>query len=457
MVKFRIKTRVINLFDKIRGTFWFIPAIMILIAVGIAVLAFEADARVSGTIVQELFFLLRIDQANVHSTLTLLSTTEIGVIGVVFSITLVPLTIAISSYGSIVLRAFMRDIGTQIVLGTFSAAIIYNIVILRFTSYIPARVYGPQVSVTIAFAFFLLCLAMLLYFFHHVANSLQASNIIAYLGTELEKSIVNEFPPAKPGSVEVTVDEQAEVQRRIVMGEGIPIRATRTGYIRAINFEELMHTARENNQVFLLQRSAGKFVARGDTLLLAWPDHPGTHGEKALNKAFFLGTYRTMIQDTDFGLSLLLNIASRALSPAVNDPTSPVMCLDRMGVALGAVAERTMPSPYQYDEAHQLRIIADPVTFDHLAGTAFNQIRQYGRENADLLLHMLGTITVIASRVRVDNQRQVLLMHARLIEQDSHIGLPSEYDRQRVRDAYEETVRAIGIPNTKEEHVTKAG
>lgn len=111
--KFRVKTRFVNLFDKIRGTFWFIPAIMILIAIGIAILAFETDTHVSGTILQELFFLLRIDLANVHSTLTLLSTTEIGVIGGVFSITLVPLTIAISSYGSIVLRAFMRDIGTQ--------------------------------------------------------------------------------------------------------------------------------------------------------------------------------------------------------------------------------------------------------------------------------------------------------------------------------------------------------
>jgi uncharacterized membrane protein len=109
------------------------------------------------------------------------------------------------------------------------------------------------------------------------------------------------------------------------------------------------------------------------------------------------------------------------------------------------LAERQRPSPYHYDEDKQLRIISEPVSFERLVGVAFDMIREYGRGNAEIMIKMLETIKSVAAHAQSDNQRKVLLKHATLIEHDSHVGLPSEYDQQRVHDSYDETVRAIGL------------
>jgi uncharacterized membrane protein len=158
-----------------------------------------------------------------------------------------------------------------------------------------------------------------------------------------------------------------------------------------------------------------------------------------------LGKNRTLFQDTEFGIYLIVTIAVRALSPAINDPNTPVLCLNRLGAALGMLAERQRPSPYYCDRDKRLRVISDPVSFERLVGVAFDLIREYGRSNAEIMIKMLETIKSVTAHTHSDVQRRVLQKHAALIEHDSHIGLPSEYDQQRVHDSYDETAQAISL------------
>jgi uncharacterized membrane protein len=141
-------------------------------------------------------------------------------------------------------------------------------------------------------------------------------------------------------------------------------------------------------------------------------------------------------------MTSLVIIASRALSPAINDPVTPTMCLNRLGVALCMLAERIVPSSYYYDNYGKLRIIADPISFEHMTGVSFNLIRQYGRNNADVLISMLNTITAVAAHARAKAEREVLVKHAQLILEDGNAALPSAYDKQRVRQAYNEALKA---------------
>jgi uncharacterized membrane protein len=370
----------------------------------------------------------------------------LGLIGVVFSMTLVAITMASSQFGSFLLRAFLRDTGTQTVLGTYSATIVYCLCLLLLLPFNAASDMVPQISITFAMLLLLLDLAMLIYYFHHVAISVQASKVVAVVARELGNIIESELEVAR--AVQVEDSDAIESRQKSIRLEGKAVRAMRSGYIRAFDYDGLTRLASRHGLVFLITRLTGDFVARGEPLLLAWPADEtiidGITGQ--VDSMCMTGETGTMLQDPMFGIGQLVVIASRALSPGINDPLMAMMCLDRLGEALGKIVARGERTVYRYDAGKELRVIAESYSFDLLAGSAFNMIRQYGRGSAEVLLRMLAAIRYVAPFCRTDAQSQVLQQHARLIEADSRAGLPAEYDRERVRRSFEETVRAIGLP-----------
>ena len=152
----------------------------------------------------------------------------------------------------------------------------------------------------------------------------------------------------------------------------------------------------------------------------------------------------------EFGINSLVEVALRALSPAINDPLTAMACLDRLAAALSFASQRACPSPFIYDGDGTLRVIGDPLTYPRMIDAAFNQIRQYGRGNAEVLIRMLGAIATVASRAQGADERAALFRHAQLIEQDSRSGLPSPADQGRVRAAFEQTARALGLQERDE-------
>jgi uncharacterized membrane protein len=378
-----------------------------------------------------------------RSALTTIGETTIGVIGVVFSITLVPLTIASSQYGSVIMRCFMRDRATQLVLGAYGATTFYSLILMTILS--PGTVLSnARLPVGVGFCMLLLDLVILFYFIHHVADSLQAASVIEVISKELE-DVIKEYPLARAIDTFDSRQTEVNVLRDTVLREGKAIMSDGEGYVRAIDYSKLMRIAVNSKSVLYLRKQSGDFVSRGDQLLLAYPGPLDEGVVSNVNRAYFLGGNRTLYQDAEYGIYIIVTIALRALSQAINDPVTPSMCLNRMGAALGMLAERINPSPYFCDKENQLRIIGDPVSFERLVGVAFNMIREYGRGNAEVLMKMLETIRIVSAHARTEAQRRALLKHATLIEHDSHIGLASEYDQQRVKDSYDEALKAIGL------------
>jgi uncharacterized membrane protein len=242
-----------------------------------------------------------------------------------------------------------------------------------------------------------------------------------------------------------------ESMRQRIRLEGKAVALAGAGYITAFDYDGLALTACRHGLVFLVTRMPGDFVSAGEPVLLAWPPGRIDNGMLGLqiNRMCMMGENRTMLQDPLFGIGQLAVIASRALSPAINDPVTAMMCIDRLGEALGKIAAHRERMVYRYDAAKELRLLADSYNFDLLAGSSFNLIRQYGRGTAEVLMRMLESIQSIARFCRTDAQRQVLLQHARLIEADSRAGLTAEYDRERVRQSFERTVQAIGLPDDR--------
>jgi uncharacterized membrane protein len=409
-----------------------------------AILLLNVDQQIPNALLEDKWYIFHIDSSSVHSILINIAGTALGVIGVVFSITLVPLTIAASQYGPILIRSFLRDTTTQVVLGTYSSTIGFCVVVsMRFQSGTDNSSI-PLISITFAVAMLLVSLGMLLFFFHHVAEGLQASKIIENVGNEIEKEIRSERSFSKSHENLNELREDEEKLRSNAMQHGKAVLAMKSGYVRAIEYNELLKVAKKNDLVFYIKRLAGDFIVPGDSLLLAWPaTNESSELSTLVNKSYILGNNRTIQQDIEFGMTSLVIIASRALSPAINDPITPAMCLNRLSVALSMIAESQQKSSYRYDNARKLRVIADPVSFEYMVGVSLNLIRQYGRCNADVMICILKTINSVAAHVHTDSEKDVLLQHARLALDDSDVSLPSSYDKQRVHQAYDEALRSI--------------
>jgi uncharacterized membrane protein len=302
----------------------------------------------------------------------------------------------------------------------------------------------PRLASTFGIVMLMASLVLLLYFFHHVAFMLRTSNVVAVISKELGYVIEDDFPVSKPPDRALQRPAANEMRLK-VLREGEPVPARGTGYISAWDLDWLAGYAGKHDLVLLLLRITGDFVAAGDPLIMAWPAGKldTSKATTELNSACMVSDMRTMVQDVRLGINQLVIIASRALSPAVNDPRTPLQCIDRLGAALCQVGEREMPYRYYDGKDGSLRVIMDHPGFEQLVEASFSHIRQYGRGTAEVLLRMLEALQKISLRVHRDADREVLLKHAALIEGDSRTGLPAEYDRQRVLIAYEEAVRVI--------------
>jgi uncharacterized membrane protein len=433
-----MKSRLLKYWDRLRSSFWFLPALM---AVGAGALAFAMvalDQAVTDEWLQAQPWAYTGGAAGASAVLGTVAGSMITIAGVVFSMTLVALSLASSQFGPRLLRNFMRDTTNQVTLGTFVGTFLYCLLVLRTIRHAEEVAFVPHLSVTLGVVFALASLGVLIYFIHHVSVSIQADEIVARVGTELIEGIEHLFPELPEGGPsEGGLPEAFDREARAVGAAG-------DGYIQLIDMDGLLLTAEAEDALLVLTRRPGHYVVRGSPLVMAWPGARVSEELGArVNGAFILGNQRTPGQDLEFLINQLVEIAARALSPGVNDPFTASTCVDRLGSALCRLAGRDMPSPYRRDEQQRLRLVAPSVTFPSIVDAAFTQIRQDARASAAVTLRLLDTIAVIAGAVRRPEDRSSLQHHADLIARGARAGLPEEEDRRTVDARYQAACRAL--------------
>ena len=154
--------------------------------------------------------------------------------------------------------------------------------------------------------------------------------------------------------------------------------------------------------------------------------------DKLIRRAFQIGNGRTPTQDVEYAVNQLVEMAVRAMSPAINDPFTAMTCLDYLGNGLALFARQGGESLDIYDRDGQLRLVFEPVTFDELLNAAFDMLRHASCDNASVLLHMLETIDVIGQETKAPEARQQLLRHVCLIQAESRVGNLIEQDRRLI-------------------------
>lgn len=368
-----------KLWDSLHSSYWFVPTLMALAGIALAFAMLMLD-RTGKTGMQKWWWIYTGGPDGARTLLSAVASSMVSVAATAFSITIVALQLAASNFGPRLLRNFMQDTGNQVVLGTFIATFIYSLLVLRTIHGENYSFFVPQLSVTVGIVLAIASIGVLIYFINHASTIIQASHVIFEVSADLDRAIDRLFPEKIGRSV-------SESKRQVGVpanfdSEACPIRASGSGYIQAVDDEKLMKIACQHNLLLRLQYRPGKFVIQGSNLVMVLP------GERVnrklidrINDAFILGKERTEQQDVEFPIAQLVEIALRAISPAVNDPFTAIRCIDRLSAGLSRLAQRDFPSPYRYDQDNNLRAIAQGVTFAGLTDAAFNQIRQYGRSH----------------------------------------------------------------------------
>jgi len=431
-----MRARLQKYWDRISSSFWFLPSLLVVGAVAVAWGAVAIDEVVTERWLRTWGWGYTGSPQGATALLGAIAGSMITVAGLVFSLTLVALTLASSQFGPRLLRNFMRDATNQFVLGTFVATFLYCLLVLRTIRGTDGETFVPHLSISLAVLLAVGNVAVLIYFIHHVAMSIQADELVARLGAELVQRIDRLFPepidPERPRSADqpgaLGLPEDFERDAR-------PIRSAEDGYLQYVDPDELVATAQEGDLVLRVLWTPRHYVVADEPLVLAWPAERLTDAlADRARSAFVLGNQRTPAQDVEFVIDQLVEVAVRALSPGVNDPFTAIRCIDRLGSALSRLVRREMPSRVRRDAAGRVRVVGPPVTFPMLADTAFHQLRQNARTSAAVTIRLLEMIDVVAGFATRPEDRLALRRHAEMIAAGARDGLPEVVDRQAVEE-----------------------
>ena len=417
--------------ETLRTNLWFIPAIESAAAVLLFAATLNIDRAASHGEISLPSWVISGSPDAARQILSSLAGSLITVVGVVFSVMIVTLTLASTQFGPRMLRTFIRDRGAQLTLGTFVATFFYALLVLISIG----STFVPHLSVTVALALTALDLGVLIYFIHHTAVSIQLPQVIASIAADLAEAIReqgsgNTEPHAKNGPSATELVARAEA-------EGGVLLAPASGYVQFIKHQNLVKLAAETDAVISLEQRPGHFVVRGHRFATVWPPEAAPLVRQALGRAHIIGPQRTLTQDVSFGFDQLVEIGLRALSAAVNDTFTALTCIDWLGENLCKVVAGWHPARVHRDAQGYIRVITAEPSYDRLVQRSFEKIRQSSLGMPAVMIRELEALAQIMAETTSNGQRRVLLEQAAMIDRASERSVPEAADRADIRRRYE--------------------
>lgn len=388
--------------SRLRGSFWFTPALIVLGSMLLAMALVELGAGVDADLAGWSPRLFGAGADGSRAMLSAIATSMVTVAGVVFSITIVTLSLTATQYSPRVLRNFMRDAPTQVVLGIFVGIFAYCLVVLRTIRGGDEGAFIPSLAVLGGMAYAFVGIGVLIYFIHHVALGIQASAILDRIATDTAHAIDHLFPQ-QLGEPPAAPHPPARLP-----AAWVPVCAQRSGYVKFVDPEALMRIAVEEHRVLRLRISVGDHVPEGAVVAEVAGDAALPPGlAQRVRDCVALGRQRTVEQDAGFGLQQLVDVALRALSPGINDPTTACMCLNELGGLLARLARRAMPEPLRFHDG-ELRVIAPVPEFGAFVGVALVPVVRHSRGDLEVLAAVLRALETVCAAGGAGALRQVL-------------------------------------------------
>ena len=359
--------RLRSLQESVRSGFWALPAAFVVVALLLALGLVRLDRNLQDGFGGGLTFGAGPDGA--REVLSAITTSMITFTGLVFSITIVVLQLTSSQFSPRVLRTFLRDRLTQASLGIFVATFVYAVIVLRTVDGQDEDSFVPAVATTVGVVMLLVSVGVFVAYIHHIATAIQVSSIVGAIGKETRATLERRYPHDAPD----------EPPAPPVPAATAVLPAPRSGVVTGVDEGRLVRVAREGGVVLRLRVPLGAYLPEGAPLLEVLGDAGDVDSARALG-AVVQARNRTLQQDVAFGLRQLVDIAERALSPGINDPTTAVQALDELHDLLRRLVVRPLPIGVHRDDDGRVRLLTPPERMSDYLDLALLEIEQYGHD-----------------------------------------------------------------------------
>ena len=330
------------------------------------------------------------------------------VLALIFSVALLVLSMVETLFGPRLLYRFLQDWVTQAMIGMFMGTFVYICLVFLVTHQDPRSTFIPQISLIASWALVVFSFGFLVYYSHRIASSIQNPDMIAAIVDDLYVAAGGAHS-AGFGKGTGEVRDEAEILRQA--NTGAVVSCPKSGYLQHIEHGSLVAAAKGADALIVLRFRPGQFVLRGEPLAAIIPAENVSSVAVAIDRGILIGRHRTLTQDSEFGIAQVVEIAIRALSPAVNDTFTGVACVDWLADARLTLAERPPLGGNWYDKSGRLRVWMPTVRLERLCKLAFDQIRQASATTPAVLIRQLDAIPRLAPRLP-DACRQVLYEQA---------------------------------------------
>lgn len=436
-----MKSMLLNFASQVRGSYWYIPLLMSLTAVLLGILTLRLDHLFVLEWLKkgEWFYISNLEGS--RTILSTIATSMITVAGVTFSMTIVAVAFAASQVGPRLTSNFMRDRGNQITLGIFIATFLFCIFILlaltnidkNGVSELDGLVMIPQISLLVAILLTISSIIVLIYFIHHIPESINMSNVIASVAEELNRQVSCQFPIniGKDSAKKIIDVSKVYPQHKTVV-------AKTKGYIRILDAESLMEIATKNDLIIKLEVRTGAFIIEQTPLLTIYSSKKIDNDlSKQCVDVFVMGQQRNQEQDILFLLDEILEIIARALSPGVNDPFTAVTCLDWLKSSLQKLSKTNQPEAHRYDKKDKLRLITKPIMFAEFCEHTFSRIQSYICQDTIATFHMMKMIISLHNNIDNHEHKLILRSYATSLKNAAAENLVVEEDKKKLFNMYD--------------------
>ncbi len=396
-----MNTHFSNWYERLRSSLWIVPAALTLASVVFSQFVLQVDDWITREQIH-IPYLYPGGVEGSRQVLGALTGSMVSLTTISFSVMMVVLTLASNQFGPRVLRNFLADRFNQVALGVFVATFLYRLLVLgRVPEPGQDGHATPRLAVTVALALTTASLGFLIGFIHHVARSIQASHVVLQAHLE-ERRVIDALYPEdlgreREGASPRELPDDFERNAQTVVSRV-------AGYVQAVHGDDIVAFACTHDVLVRLCAKPGGFVTVGEPI--AKISHYHDRGpikvdlEKLTHGWIEIDSERTGEQDAQYGLRQLTEIAVRALSPGINDPTTALSCIDYIGDNLARLARRSIPSSQRLDEHETLRAILPRDGFVEIAAAACEALRHYGRGHPEVMQRLVAMLAGLAPRLR---------------------------------------------------------
>ncbi|ARK30452.1 DUF2254 domain-containing protein [Halalkalibacter krulwichiae] len=379
----------------LRAQFWFIPGVYGLMSILFAIFSIYLDFTFHFNWLPNA---LLVNLALAQTLLSTIVSSLLTMTTISFSTIMVVLTTYLSQFSPRTMQDFITDVYTQRILGVFIGGFVYSLVLLLLLR--DSNHEQLFISPTVAVLYAIICVGYFVFFVHHVGRWIQVSNLIHHITRSTIESIHENYEEAEDQPADEPWKDWESEDVKLV--DPYHIHSYVSGYLLVVELDELIKQAKDDDVIVKIEVGVGDYIEVGTIILSIWGERDKIDPSDYVKK-LHVAEERATIQDIDFGLTKLVEISLRALSPGINDPNTAISGIRALARILTVLARKNLHRSYYNDSYQSLRVIVKQRQFKDYLYKCYYQIRQPGTEDVSVLAAIIDSLQTIAAQ----NDQQV--------------------------------------------------